>query len=308
MGAATTATAATACRYFVGIDVSKATLDACLLAPGGEARGSAFANDAAGHAALAAWADRHAGGEPARFCLEATGAYSEPPAPGAGRRRPARQRRQPDPRQVRRADARPGQQDRRRRRPADRRVRLARAAAGVVPAAGGGARAAGPRAPAGRPARDGRPREGAARRADLDQGGPPADRAGRQVPGGGGGEGAGRGRRGDRARAAAGVRGVRRLGRGPVRRARSVGACAGPHGRGESGPALGPHDPGRRRAAGARGATRQRGAGSHPVHHLGGSARGAARGVRRLRRAGRGQAAAVAARGAGADTTGLRGG
>ena len=39
---------------WVGIDVSKDTLDACLLpAPGGKARGRAFANDAAGHTALA---------------------------------------------------------------------------------------------------------------------------------------------------------------------------------------------------------------------------------------------------------------
>ena len=64
----------------VGIDVAKATLDACLLLPGGQARAAAFANDPAGHAALIAWADRHAGGLPAHFCLEATGPYSDPPA------------------------------------------------------------------------------------------------------------------------------------------------------------------------------------------------------------------------------------
>jgi transposase len=74
MGQPTTATA------FVGIDVSKATLDACLLLPGGQIRAAAFANDAGGYAALLAWADRHAGGHPARFCLEATGPYSDPPA------------------------------------------------------------------------------------------------------------------------------------------------------------------------------------------------------------------------------------
>ncbi len=48
MGQPTTATA------FVGIDVSKATLDACLLLPGGKVRAAAFANDPAGHAALIA--------------------------------------------------------------------------------------------------------------------------------------------------------------------------------------------------------------------------------------------------------------
>ena len=63
---------------WVGIDVSKDTLDACLLpAPGGKARGRAFANDAAGHAALAAWADEGSAGAAVGFCLESTGAYGE---------------------------------------------------------------------------------------------------------------------------------------------------------------------------------------------------------------------------------------
>jgi transposase len=63
---------------WVGIDVSQDTLDACLLPrPGGPARTRAFANDAAGHAALAEWADAHAGGLPLGFCLESTGAYGE---------------------------------------------------------------------------------------------------------------------------------------------------------------------------------------------------------------------------------------
>jgi transposase len=65
---------------FVGIDVSKATLDACLLGPDGRAKEATFANDPAGHAALIAWAERHAAGLPAHFCLEATGPYSELPA------------------------------------------------------------------------------------------------------------------------------------------------------------------------------------------------------------------------------------
>jgi transposase len=71
VGQTTTATA------FVGIDVSKATSDACLLRPRGPGRRAAFANDAAGHAALFGWADRHAGGAALHFCLEATGPYSE---------------------------------------------------------------------------------------------------------------------------------------------------------------------------------------------------------------------------------------
>jgi transposase len=71
VGHASTAT------YFAGIDVSKDTLDACLLGPDGTTRGKPFANDAKGHAALAAWADRTAAGAPVHFCLEATGPYSE---------------------------------------------------------------------------------------------------------------------------------------------------------------------------------------------------------------------------------------
>src|SRR5262245_55600262 len=58
-------TAAATC--FVGVDVAKATLDACLLRPRGPARAAAFANDAAGHAALIEWADRHAGGAVPHF-------------------------------------------------------------------------------------------------------------------------------------------------------------------------------------------------------------------------------------------------
>ena len=63
---------------WAGVDVSKDTLDACLLpAPGGKGRDRTFANDAAGHAALAEWADGHAAGAAVGFCLESTGAYGE---------------------------------------------------------------------------------------------------------------------------------------------------------------------------------------------------------------------------------------
>ena len=67
--------------YFAGIDVSKDTLDACLLLPSGKTKEATFANDPNGHAALLAWADRHAPGRPVHFCMEATGPYSEAPAP-----------------------------------------------------------------------------------------------------------------------------------------------------------------------------------------------------------------------------------
>lgn len=58
---------ATSATHFVGIDVSKDALDACLLGPDGRTRGKPFANTAAGHTALIAWADRHAGGAAIHF-------------------------------------------------------------------------------------------------------------------------------------------------------------------------------------------------------------------------------------------------
>jgi len=72
----------------VGIDVSKDSLDACLLLPQGKERQSAFGNDARGHATPLAWADRHAAASALHFCLGATGPYSGAPATalaGAGR-------------------------------------------------------------------------------------------------------------------------------------------------------------------------------------------------------------------------------
>jgi transposase len=67
----------TAAATVVGIDVSKATLDACLLLPGGTARERAFPNTPAGFAALVARADRHAAGAAAHFGMEATGGYED---------------------------------------------------------------------------------------------------------------------------------------------------------------------------------------------------------------------------------------
>lgn len=52
----------TAVTAVVGVDVSKATLDACLIGRDGASRDHAFPNTPAGFAALLAWADRHAGG------------------------------------------------------------------------------------------------------------------------------------------------------------------------------------------------------------------------------------------------------
>src|SRR5262245_56877078 len=70
----------TAAITFVSIDVSNNTLDACLITPGGRVRQEQFTNDARGHTALIRWADRPAGDAPLRFCLEASGPYSDPPA------------------------------------------------------------------------------------------------------------------------------------------------------------------------------------------------------------------------------------
>lgn len=67
----------TAATAVIGIDVSKATLDACLLTPDGTTREKSFPNAPAGFAALVAWADRHAGGAAAHFGMEATGGYED---------------------------------------------------------------------------------------------------------------------------------------------------------------------------------------------------------------------------------------
>ena len=70
-------TAAATATAVIGIDVSKATFDACLLAPDGKAREKAFPNTPAGFAALLAWADGHGAGVTARVGMEATGGYED---------------------------------------------------------------------------------------------------------------------------------------------------------------------------------------------------------------------------------------
>ncbi|QDU21829.1 IS110 family RNA-guided transposase [Urbifossiella limnaea] len=70
----TTAATATA---VIGIDVSKATFDACLLTPDGKARVKAFPNTAGGFAAVLAWADGHGAGATARYGMESTGGYED---------------------------------------------------------------------------------------------------------------------------------------------------------------------------------------------------------------------------------------
>lgn len=65
----------TAITAFVGVDVSKATFDACFPTPDGKAQEKAFPNTPAGFAALLAWADGHAPGT--HFGMEATGGYED---------------------------------------------------------------------------------------------------------------------------------------------------------------------------------------------------------------------------------------
>lgn len=62
---------------WIGLDISKATLDACLLRPNGKSTAKQFANDASGHLKLLRWAEHLAGEARAHFCLEATGSYSQ---------------------------------------------------------------------------------------------------------------------------------------------------------------------------------------------------------------------------------------
>src|SRR5262249_13000712 len=60
---------------WIGIDVSKDTLDACFLPAEGKPCSQVFANDRSGHAALRAWPAASAAGVTRGFCLESTGAY-----------------------------------------------------------------------------------------------------------------------------------------------------------------------------------------------------------------------------------------
>lgn len=66
---------------WIGIDVSKDTLDVCLLDVcllrcSGKEKDKQFSNDAAGHCKLLRWVEHLAGQETCHFCLESTGSYS----------------------------------------------------------------------------------------------------------------------------------------------------------------------------------------------------------------------------------------
>lgn len=64
-------------QIFVGIDVSKAKLDACLLTSAGKTHHKSFANTPQGFAQLLAWALALAGEQTCHFALEVTSSYSE---------------------------------------------------------------------------------------------------------------------------------------------------------------------------------------------------------------------------------------
>ena len=61
---------------YLGIDIAKRKFDVALRLPDGRVRVKAFANDAAGHAALRGWITRYHAG-PVHACLEATGTYGD---------------------------------------------------------------------------------------------------------------------------------------------------------------------------------------------------------------------------------------
>jgi transposase len=62
---------------WIGLDVSKDTLDACLLQQTGKPQHKSFANAPAGHQKLLRWAQHLAANQTCHFALEATGAYSQ---------------------------------------------------------------------------------------------------------------------------------------------------------------------------------------------------------------------------------------
>jgi transposase len=66
-----------ACTAWAGIDVSKDTLDLCLIRTVGKPQHQQFANDAAGHVKLLRWVMQRSAGQLCHFCLESTGAYSQ---------------------------------------------------------------------------------------------------------------------------------------------------------------------------------------------------------------------------------------
>src|SRR6476661_6503819 len=61
---------------FLGLDVAKDKVDACLLTLAGRSVEDCFANSREGHRQILAWLERHAAGMVAHVGLESTGPYS----------------------------------------------------------------------------------------------------------------------------------------------------------------------------------------------------------------------------------------
>ena len=68
-----------ACKptVYIGIDISKATFDACLVGPAGKPQKKSFSNTPDGFAKLLRWAGYLAADATCRYCMEATGSYHE---------------------------------------------------------------------------------------------------------------------------------------------------------------------------------------------------------------------------------------
>ena len=66
----------TAATVWIGIDVSKDSLDVCLLRATGKEKYKNFSNDATSHAKLLRWVQHLVGEEVCHYGLESTGSYS----------------------------------------------------------------------------------------------------------------------------------------------------------------------------------------------------------------------------------------
>lgn len=63
-------------KSFIGIDVSKESLDTCLVQSEGKPRHRKFGNTASGYRDLVSWAEKLAPAQECHFCMESTGCYS----------------------------------------------------------------------------------------------------------------------------------------------------------------------------------------------------------------------------------------
>ncbi len=72
MNTTTTSTTST----WIGLDVSKESIEVCLLRDNGKAHFKQFSNDVSGHSKLLRWVHHLDENGSSHFCMEATGAYS----------------------------------------------------------------------------------------------------------------------------------------------------------------------------------------------------------------------------------------